>query len=67
MKKNERGFTLPELLMVVIIPLMICIKLAVVWFVLSLITSGLKAATHNCGQTWGIEVVVPGNWFCPQK
>lgn len=35
------------------------------WVGFSLVTSGIKAVTGNCGTRYGIERVVAGNWFCP--
>jgi len=34
------------------------------WGVLSLVTSGIKAATGDCGKKYKIEVVLSGDWFC---
>jgi hypothetical protein len=35
------------------------------WLVGSLITSTVKTVSHDCGQTYPVERVVSGNWFCP--
>jgi hypothetical protein len=34
------------------------------WIVGSLLTSSIKVVSHDCGQTYSIEKVVSGNWFC---
>jgi hypothetical protein len=34
------------------------------WLVLSLGTSVIKTATHQCGTRYKIESVVSGDWFC---
>jgi hypothetical protein len=51
-------------LMVLLVPCLIFLKL---WLVGSLLTSGIKAISGHCGQTYGIESVVSGNWFCPDR
>lgn len=38
-----------------------------VWVIGSLLTSGVKAAKDDCGQVYGVESVLSGNWFCPTK
>jgi hypothetical protein len=35
-----------------------------VWVVGSVVTSGVKAGTKNCGKTYKIERVLAGDWFC---
>lgn len=47
--------------------IMFCIALLVlkVWLIASLVTSGVKAASGDCGKAYGIEGIVKGNWFCP--
>lgn len=36
------------------------------WVVASAVTSGIKAGTESCGQTYSIESYwVVGDWFCP--
>jgi hypothetical protein len=35
---------------------------------LSVMTSGVKAVSGNCGTTYGIEsYAVGGDWFCPKE
>lgn len=36
------------------------------WVVGSLVTSGIKAATDNCGQVYVVETIISGDWFCPE-
>lgn len=36
------------------------------WVGASAITSGIKALSDSCGKRYGIEVVVGGDWFCPE-
>jgi len=36
------------------------------WVAASAITSGIKALSDSCGKRYGIEVVVGGDWFCPE-
>lgn len=39
-----------------------------IWLVLSLLTSGIKAATNSCHQPYAIEkLYVQGEWFCPDN
>lgn len=33
----------------------------------SLITSGIKASTQQCGTELGAEAVFNGDWFCPEE
>lgn len=40
-------------------------SIAGVWVAGSAITSGIKAGTKSCGQTYAIESIVSGDWFCP--
>lgn len=37
------------------------------WVIGSAVTSGVKAGTDNCGQTYVVEKVLAGDWFCPEK
>jgi hypothetical protein len=37
------------------------------WLIGSLLTSGIKAAKDDCGQTYSVESVLSGDWFCPSK
>lgn len=43
------------------------ISLAVLWGVASVVTSGIKVATKECGTEYRIEYVasISGDWFCP--
>lgn len=41
------------------------ITAVVVLVVGSAITSGIKAANHDCDSHYQIEAVFSGNWFCP--
>lgn len=36
------------------------------WLVGSVLTSVVKAATNNCGETYVVEKVLKGNWFCKE-
>ena len=47
--------------------LSIGLSLAPLWITGSLITSGVKASTNNCGKTYPIEVILSGDWFCESK
>lgn len=66
-KKSEAGFTLGELLLVIVIPVIIIAKVALIWCVVSLVVSGVKAVSNDCGTKYGIETVVSGDWLCPAK
>lgn len=33
----------------------------------SVITSGVKAISNDCGNEYPVEVVFGGNWFCPSE
>ena len=37
------------------------------WLIGSLVTSTVKTVKGDCGQTYGVETVLSGNWFCPTK
>ena len=37
------------------------------WLVGSVITSGVKAISDSCDQTYPVEAVVSANWFCPSN
>jgi hypothetical protein len=52
---------------IVMIAFYIVIAFAPVWVVGSVLTSGIKAGTKQCGQTYPIEKVLGGNWFCPKN
>jgi len=39
----------------------------VVWVGGSLIISGVKAFSDDCGTKYGIETVVAGDWFCSEQ
>lgn len=68
MKKSERGFTLPELIIVVAIFFSVVLVPAVtVYLGGSLITSAVKSSSQQCDQTLGAEKVFNGDWFCPDK
>lgn len=36
------------------------------WVCASALTSGIKAATNDCGKTYPVEAVLGGDWFCPE-
>ena len=38
---------------------------AVFWFCASTLTSTVKAVTNDCNETYIVEKVVSGSWFCP--
>ena len=64
MRKNERGFTVGVMLFMIIVWL--GLGAFSLWVGGSLITSGVKAVTEDCGKTYGIEKFVSGDWFCPE-
>jgi len=37
------------------------------WVIPSAITSGIKAVSDKCGQTYPVEKVWSGDWFCPDS
>lgn len=41
--------------------------LAGIWLGVSVVTSGVKAGTENCGTTYKIERYIQGDWFCPEE
>lgn len=43
----------------------LAVNVGLLWLTASAITSGVKALSEDCGQTYGVESVVSGNWFCP--
>lgn len=44
----------------------LCVGLCALWVLASAVTSGVKAGTENCGQTYVVENVLSGDWFCPK-
>lgn len=44
-----------------------CIALVLLklWVIGSLATSTLKTLKNDCGQRYGVESVLSGDWFCP--
>ena len=53
--------------MLLLIMLGIVVAIAPTWLAFSVVTSGVKALAGNCGERYGIEAVVAGDWFCPSK
>ena len=47
--------------------LTVSIYLGIFWAGGSAVTSGVKAVTNNCGNTYPVETVLSGNWFCVKK
>lgn len=45
----------------------VCANLAFGWVVGSAITSGIKAATNDCGTNYVAERFFQGNWFCDEE
>lgn len=45
----------------------VALKLFFFWMVLSIVSSGVKATSNNCGNVYGIDSVVMSNLFCPIK
>jgi len=37
-----------------------------VWVAGSAMTSGVKAVSESCNETYPIETVFAGDWFCPK-
>lgn len=63
--KSQKGLTLIELIIIVFF-IVVVVSLPVIIYVGgSLVTSGVKAATDNCGETYGAESMFDGDWFCP--
>jgi hypothetical protein len=46
----------------------ICVMffVAMVWVAGSALTSGVKVGTDQCGQTYPLEAVFSGDWFCAE-
>lgn len=45
----------------------LCVGVSSVYVGASAVTSGVKALTDNCGETYVVEKVLAGDWFCPEK
>jgi hypothetical protein len=43
------------------------LALASLWVGASIVTSSVKALMDNCDTTYKVEVVVGGDWFCPEE
>lgn len=67
MKKNQRGFTLYELIIVIMFASILVLIPVSLWVGASAVTSGIKSAKGDCGTTYGIESVLSGDWFCPES
>ena len=65
-RKNERGYTLIELMITLMFPLVLIIGIATLYVGGSTIVSGIKAGTDNCGVTYPVEAVFQGDWFCAE-
>lgn len=63
-RSSTSGFTTTFAITAVII---IALNLGLVWLIASGVTSGVKAVSNHCGQRYGIESIVGGDWFCPTK
>jgi len=37
------------------------------WVIPSIVTSGVKAISDDCGKRYPVEVVWGGDWFCAEK
>ena len=44
----------------------VVVNTVILWAVISLGVSLGKKAFNECGKTWRVEVVFPGDWFCPK-
>ena len=55
------------LAVVVTIAGVLAVGLFPIWLTVSLGTSAVKAAVDDCGTTWKIELIVGGDWFCPEE
>lgn len=44
----------------------IVFNLAVLWVLGSVVTSGVKGLSNDCGKRYPVEAVLAGNWFCPE-
>lgn len=40
---------------------------ASIWCAGSLITSGIKSVSNDCGKEYKADIIFDGNWFCPSK
>lgn len=49
--------------------IVLCLALVALklWLIGSLVTSVVKTVKDDCAQTYGVETVLSGNWFCPTK
>jgi hypothetical protein len=61
------GFKLEAFFGLCLFALAVAVVIIKIWVVASLITSGLKASTNNCNETYVIESFANGTWFCPSK
>lgn len=66
-RRSEAGYTLMELIIVVFMLMVIPATILIIYLGGSLITSGIKASTQQCGTELGAEAVFNGDWFCPEE
>lgn len=52
---------------IVLVVIYVAIACLPIYIVGSALTSGIKAATQQCGKTYPVEAVLSGNWFCPNN
>jgi len=45
----------------------VIVNLVVIWLVLSLAVSGVRAFNHACDQRWVIDRVTISHLFCPEE
>lgn len=36
------------------------------WVTCSVVTSAIKTFSNDCGQRYPVEIVLGGDWFCPE-
>lgn len=59
--------SLPTGLFILTFVVVVVIAVFQVWVIGSGLTSGIKAISGSCGQTYPVESIFSGNWFCPKE
>ena len=49
-----------------VLALSVVFLLLKLWFMGSLLTSAVKAVANKCNDTYVVERLVDGHWFCPE-
>ena len=66
-KGTLRYYGLSVAILVMIFSFLILMPIGYCYFMGSLITSGTKVLSEECGETYQVEVIFDGDIFCPER